>query len=217
MLAPGSSPHTRGAHLRQHGTREHLGIIPAYAGSTRVRSISSWQASDHPRIRGEHHLRQDRILFGAGSSPHTRGALQRPRRALAQARIIPAYAGSTAVARPGSGSIADHPRIRGEHHTTSPTTGTAKGSSPHTRGALAFGTHRVPIDGIIPAYAGSTSPDEAIPIKRGDHPRIRGEHMGTQSRDLTCRGSSPHTRGARADEPRHRRRERIIPAYAGST
>ena len=32
--SPGSSPHTRGAHLRQHGTGEHSGIIPAYAGST---------------------------------------------------------------------------------------------------------------------------------------------------------------------------------------
>ena len=50
------------------------------------------------------------------------------------------------------------------------------GSSPHTRGALLA---REPLSlavRIIPAYAGSTSPDEAIPMKRGDHPRIRGEH-----------------------------------------
>ena len=50
----GSSPHTRGARRRLAGRRRFLGIIPAYAGSTRS-TRRSWLASaDHPRIRGEH-------------------------------------------------------------------------------------------------------------------------------------------------------------------
>ena len=50
----GSSPHTRGAHAVEGDIRITIGIIPAYAGSTRnayVRFNEDW---DHPRIRGEH-------------------------------------------------------------------------------------------------------------------------------------------------------------------
>ena len=54
-------------------------------------------------------------------------------------------------------------------------------------------------------------------VTGSDHPRIRGEHGSTARMSGFRVGSSPHTRGARADEPRHRRRQRIIPAYAGST
>ena len=71
-----------------------------------------------------------------------------------------------------------------------------------------------------------------------DHPRIRGEHDGTKTAQLTDTGSSPHTRGARVskfsrvhcdwDHPRIRGEHLvvhshdaaltgIIPAYAGST
>ena len=74
--------------------------------------------------------------------------------------------------------------------------------------------------------------------RRPDHPRIRGEHHGTEfledrhDRIIPAyagstskvraarpadRGSSPHTRGARAPETAPRGRRRIIPAYAGST
>ena len=50
----GSSPHTRGARrgLRQVGA--HVGIIPAYAGSTAGAIGFGATAADHPRIRGEH-------------------------------------------------------------------------------------------------------------------------------------------------------------------
>ena len=50
----GSSPHTRGAHVRPYAVLENRGIIPAYAGSTSEvvwELVSAW---DHPRIRGEH-------------------------------------------------------------------------------------------------------------------------------------------------------------------
>ena len=91
------------------------------------------------------------------------------------------------------------------------------GSSPHTRGAPpgresgSFG------EGIIPAYAGSTCTTMKSSRALVDHPRIRGEHSWRLTDAMVEGGSSPHTRGARADEPRHRRRKRIIPAYAGST
>ena len=50
----GSSPHTRGAPVSCKSLREFCGIIPAYAGSTRLRMAGGRHLPDHPRIRGEH-------------------------------------------------------------------------------------------------------------------------------------------------------------------
>ena len=153
-----------------------------------------------------------------GSSPHTRGALDIFISVHYQYRIIPAYAGSTALAEAGQERAA--------------------GSSPHTRGALLVGPEPLRTPGIIPAYAGSTTTGRACRLPAGDHPRIRGEHSvaarlrdgrgriipayagstqppnrpggagtdhprirGEHHRPPQCdsppRGSSPHTRGAR--------------------
>ena len=93
----------------------------------------------------------------------------------------------------------------------------AKGSSPHTRGAPCR-PRRIPaLRGIIPAYAGSTLPGSPRSQPRRDHPRIRGEHYGSARGDLLAQGSSPHTRGAPAITPSSLPTAGIIPAYAGST
>ena len=92
----GSSPHTRGAppgHRRAPGP---VRIIPAYAGSTTTRTTPGSSTRDHPRIRGEHVPAELRTSLLTGSSPHTRGAQMDCRPYLQEARIIPAYAGSTA-------------------------------------------------------------------------------------------------------------------------
>ena len=216
----GSSPHTRGAptttglpsavardHPRIRGEHHpHLrkargarGIIPAYAGSTTASGASTMPSSgSSPHTRGAHHrsiLRGERLW----DHPRIRGehVLGWGVR-VAQPGIIPAYAGSTQGARArhiragGSsphtrGALdplrrvahaeVDHPRIRGEHNT--------------------MDNYNYHVDGIIPAYAGSTTPRHALtawecgssPHTRGapsitsarttssrDHPRIRGEH-----------------------------------------
>ena len=49
----------------------------------------------HPRLRGEHHTPQLAAVVSVGSSPLTRGALQRSNQAVPHGRLIPAYAGST--------------------------------------------------------------------------------------------------------------------------
>ena len=72
-------------------------------------------------------------------------------------------------------------------------------------------------DRIIPAYAGSTSPDVRRHDSRQDHPRIRGEHLTAYSTMTRTRGSSPHTRGAPQSCRWSSLNVRIIPAYAGST
>ena len=131
--------------------------------------------------------------------------------------IIPAYAGSTLRNVIIDAQKADHPRIRGEHHRRSHRTERRLGSSPHTRGALAMPVHTRRGWGIIPAYAGSTTPSWKVTGKPADHPRIRGEHHCTSIVIRPGSGSSPHTRGARVRDQHTPRRLGIIPAYAGST
>ena len=72
-------------------------------------------------------------------------------------------------------------------------------------------------DGIIPAYAGSTSAPKPARRACPDHPRIRGEHLSGAAVVAGGVGSSPHTRGARRTRPGRGGGTRIIPAYAGST
>ena len=94
-VAKGSSPHTRGAREKRHIFYRHIGIIPAYAGSTVGLFLRVAVGEDHPRIRGEHSTAPTSATKPAGSSPHTRGAPRWAAPELRPRRIIPAYAGST--------------------------------------------------------------------------------------------------------------------------
>ena len=91
----------------------------------------------------------------------------------------------------------DHPRIRGEHGGVDHLRDIRGGSSPHTRGAPSEITAVSLRNGIIPAYAGSTSTIGPTPTTAADHPRIRGEHLPKPPAKTGSVGSSPHTRGAR--------------------
>ena len=218
-MAPGagSSPHTRGALLAAWCHNGIRGIIPAYAGSTCKPLSCTLAPRDHPRIRGEHCEEVAKDCGAAGSSPHTRGALLSEHDIAYYTGIIPAYVGSTRQARTPAARRRDHPRIRGEHSTTSRLISANSGSSPHTRGAPAARISAARASGIIPAYAGSTRRHNTPERIGRDHPRIRGEHP-VDGVDAHGRGgSSPHTRGARIPLHVDDRRIGIIPAYAGST
>ena len=157
------------------------------------------------------------VALAAGSSPHTRGARPAARNRRIHPGIIPAYAGSTAFASSHFALSTDHPRIRGEHGVSAYNFTRQAGSSPHTRGARVFDEDRGQVEGIIPAYAGSTSLVMRSCCLGRDHPRIRGEHLRGFLEVPGYGGSSPHTRGAPHAEPRRRILGGIIPAYAGST
>ena len=192
-------------------------IIPAYAGSTVVAGGSELLLRDHPRIRGEHGNFTAHFATADGSSPHTRGALENDWIIAKGGRIIPAYAGSTALARIRPVWYSDHPRIRGEHSMTVTSIRSTDGSSPHTRGALEALDLAEHVMRIIPAYAGSTRWRAFLPRAPQDHPRIRGEHGNFTFKADSRDGSSPHTRGAPPTNGGGLHGGRIIPAYAGST
>ena len=71
----GSSPQVRGARWRPRARRASPGIIPAGAGSTRVRTGPVTLEEDHPRRCGEHQASAVSSQVAAGSSPQVRGAL----------------------------------------------------------------------------------------------------------------------------------------------
>ena len=216
-LGAGSSPHTRGAHLVGRPPSQNHRIIPAYAGSTAARRRARRRAPDHPRIRGEHGASRGDPGTCGGSSPHTRGAPDHAECSLHCPRIIPAYAGSTGGAGVRRAWPRDHPRIRGEHRYRLAAGGDDGGSSPHTRGAPLLTRRSWSVGRIIPAYAGSTCPMSPTRRLSGDHPRIRGEHLGGGAVMRIEGGSSPHTRGAPPGYQAIAVVFRIIPAYAGST
>ena len=152
-----------------------------------------------------------------GSSPRARGAQSRRSARSSSSRIIPACAGSTRAGRPRRSATGDHPRVRGEHSPNRDAARISRGSSPRARGAR--GRTHVPAVrfGIIPACAGSTLAKRCRVRRRGDHPRVRGEHLINRLDTLTSEGSSPRARGARVARPPADQHRGIIPACAGST
>ena len=197
---PGSSPHARGA--------------PA----TDLSAATTYE--DHPRMHGEHHCIHDASRMGQGIIPACAGSTLLLHGLLEHMLgIIPACAGSTrlrvSAGERGTGII---PACAGSTLATATRRAGFPGSSPHARGARLQpcrcrrpfrdhprmrGEHQLrarpagPVDGIIPACAGSTSADltalfwtaGSSPHARGarprlvdvyrdreDHPRMRGEH-----------------------------------------
>ena len=196
-LLPGSSPHTRGARCPQCRGSGPGRIIPAYAGSTDRPLGRPRPGTDHPRIRGEHHLEVvvDPVQLGIipayagstarvdpqgelteGSSPHTRGAPPEDIRTPARAPDHPRIRGEHLLTVSCRSPREDHPRIRGEHYLPKEADIFEGGSSPHTRGARLTRYLPKEADRIIPAYAGSTRHSFCHRRPAWDHPRIRGEH-----------------------------------------
>ena len=216
-IVPGSSPHVRGALLRLGFSRECRGIIPACAGSTRLRDNSNSTPRDHPRMCGEHGIRLWYSGDASGSSPHVRGAPEGVCVAAGHGGIIPACAGSTYNPTDATFRAGDHPRMCGEHGVHIDNVVASPGSSPHVRGAHTSKTLRTAHVGIIPACAGSTCPPYCKIRKNWDHPRMCGEHRRDHETVDTLAGSSPHVRGARGATLVGSGCRGIIPACAGST
>ena len=166
---------------------------------------------------GEHADRAGVGAVGAGSSPHVRGARNANAAESPSSGIIPACAGSTSTGIGVALSRRDHPRMCGEHEQSWIEFADYTGSSPHVRGAHNDRSLSNRFDGIIPACAGSTRYRWPKSCRRWDHPRMCGEHMGSDAEALPEAGSSPHVRGALAPTCRRRGQPGIIPACAGST
>ena len=192
----GSSPRMRGAPRDEASERLAVGIIPAYAGSTSSSTATIWSGRDHPRVCGEHRFSLSERRPTAGSSPRMRGARLLGERPERLAGIIPAYAGSTWPRGSCPYRPRDHPRVCGEHVMPSWAPSASAGSSPRMRGARRNRNGIQATEGIIPAYAGSTTCTWPARLSSWDHPRVCGEHVTNRSAYGAIVGSSPRMRGA---------------------
>ena len=215
--ALGSSPRMRGALSSVLVGLVHGRIIPAYAGSTGAVLVVALTHGDHPRVCGEHERPRRTRSARMGSSPRMRGALAVYGQRLRYHGIIPAYAVSTSASTSAMSCGGDHPRVCGEHARGHAADQDWTGSSPRMRGAQRKQREGQARLGIIPAYAGSTSPEPSATSCGGDHPLVCGEHSVTSSMTSVNNGSSPRMRGALLCHDGRARTYRIIPAYAGST
>ena len=93
--AGGSSPLSRGIQLMIASLFGEPRIIPALAGNTAGSARGRRAGWDHPRSRGEYGICRWFNLQGQGSSPLSRGILQRREGWRVLSRIIPALAGNT--------------------------------------------------------------------------------------------------------------------------
>ena len=130
----GSSPLTRGKRDRPRRRRECERLIPAHAGKTRWGRARRCGPGAHPRSRGENQVQVLKAHFGDGSSPLTRGKHGPARRVPRRRRLIPAHAGKTTTSLSEVSGARAHPRSRGENPHHDFPLGSARGSSPLTRG-----------------------------------------------------------------------------------
>ena len=173
----GSSPLTRGKRHRGSAGPRAAGLIPAHAGKTRWPAPSTRSLPAHPRSRGENGRGYRPLSSGKGSSPLTRGKLNRRGRLQARTGLIPAHAGKTAHAWIGPRPAEAHPRSRGENLPSAARSPWTRGSSPLTRGKLPPRRRRGGGKGLIPAHAGKTRCFSRYSLDRWAHPRSRGENL----------------------------------------
>ena len=176
--------------------------------------MSAWA---HPRSRGENYRGRTGVRPFTGSSPLTRGKRPRGCRMVYARGLIPAHAGKTTDHWCTSRCSGAHPRSRGENPTLILTIKRGKGSSPLTRGKLRPARARPPVPRLIPAHAGKTSRVVSTDGIKGAHPRSRGENGVVPMLGGVEGGSSPLTRGKRAQGWPDHVRPGLIPAHAGKT
>ena len=182
-----------------------------------MRLKSAQFQADHPRVGGEHVGSCKLCGVMIGSSPRGRGTPPGTEDLRRQVRIIPAWAGNTAVVMSRIEELADHPRVGGEHGPHRVPRACQAGSSPRGRGTLHAAVDTELQRRIIPAWAGNTISSITTAPKRTDHPRVGGEHQKPRLYHLTSPGSSPRGRGTHGQPLEQQENDRIIPAWAGNT
>ena len=133
-----------------------VGITPAYAGKSAVRSVVAVRTGDHPRVCGEKPLYGVTDTAAVGSPPRMRGKVLRFRLKCIALGITPAYAGKRVDAWHMIVIIRDHPRVCGEKCSVKDLVNMDLGSPPRMRGKAVEVKSKWDNDGITPAYAGKS-------------------------------------------------------------
>ena len=192
-------------------------FIPAPAGNTAGAALALTVEAVHPRACGEHATPCCSPSPQRGSSPRLRGTRAPRPHSERSRRFIPAPAGNTSAETSTEPRYPVHPRACGEHKQCRHDGGQANGSSPRlrgTRGALLFAASWTR---FIPAPAGNTRGASGLRCPWAVHPRACGEHHWPTWARPPLFGSSPRLRGTPGPRAAEVRKQRFIPAPAGTT
>ena len=129
------------------------------------------------------------------SPPRMRGKVIVRSRNAVQIGITPAYAGKSARILKRRTEKRDHPRVCGEKLKFGTNVTKNPGSPPRVRGKGGLSYSDVPLYGITPACAGTSTLPLALPARRCDHPRVCGEKQAAHSTWSAAPGSPPRVRG----------------------
>ena len=153
---PGTSPRARGKHLHLQPWLAVNRNIPACAGKTRHRNLTTLSMREHPRVRGENVVDNTKAEKEAGTSPRARGKLMCFSSHFRDRGNIPACAGKTRKTLPGRTTKREHPRVRGENIKAYSRYFWLRGTSPRARGKHYLNGDCPPGKRNIPACAGKT-------------------------------------------------------------
>ena len=138
-------------------------------------------------------------------------------------RITPACAGTTCRLRIGEYDredhprVWDHPRVCGNHLTSSSCIEITRGSPPRVREPLTLIEPLNPASRITPACAGTTGSGGQHQGTHRDHPRVCGNHSFSRCFCFLRRGSPPRVREPPTRSTPQTTSSRITPACAGTT
>ena len=152
-----------------------------------------------------------------GSPPHARGKGPGGEPPAPRTGITPARAGKRRIAALSAAGTTDHPRTRGEKISHPLKISKNLGSPPHARGKDPVCNWFSWCAGITPARAGKRYKDKATLEIMEDHPRTRGEKLGSQPISCPHPGSPPHARGKDHYRWRVGHPVGITPARAGKS
>ncbi len=158
----GSSPRGRGTLGLKQFRQTTLRFIPAWAGNTLCHRSRARNTPVHPRVGGEHSIPATKPCRQIGSSPRGRGTLTLPSGFKDHIRFIPAWAGNTCTTPSAQRTTPVHPRVGGEHTTSTTSFVIIGGSSPRGRGTRRQIAPDVVSLRFIPAWAGNTTRRSAL-------------------------------------------------------
>ena len=192
-------------------------LIPTHAGKTVCRRGMVPNQRAHPHSRGENSPMIAMCAVLLGSSPLTRGKQRCVTPYINFPGLIPTHAGKTPHKRPRPLLQRAHPHSRGENGARFAQLWPRSGSSPLTRGKLRARERGVDRLGLIPTHAGKTNRRNSSEIPIWAHPHSRGENTATRPLRASMTGSSPLTRGKRAQAVCKVLTRGLIPTHAGKT
>ena len=143
----------RGKVLPDRGRVLGVGITPAYAGKSFLRSFSQSRSGDHPRVCGEKLIKGLVHPIWMGSPPRMRGKGIEQSNCRVGMRITPAYAGKSRCHTLRFSRWWDHPRMCGEKISGNIPGRKMKGITPACAGKrLKRSRSTVPPVAIVPLF-----------------------------------------------------------------